>query len=406
MRLLTFTLCLLLMSQAFAQNSAHDFTAFVDAKEKLRQELWEKKDFAQAIVVMKETYDGYLGQDSLTRQNYSALANNLFYNIACAFSLTDHKDSALVYLQAAVSRGYANYYGTTKDTDFDNIRNEQRFQSLLTKLKEVGDYDYLLKKFAGYESGSQATPGFVYEPAAELREFRLKYNLDSIAGNGSEVSRIINLMRWAHSVVRHDGNSTNPNDKRADALINVCKTQNRGVNCRMMATILNEAYLAEGFASRFVTCMPKGEKFDDCHVINMVYSKDLQKWLWIDPTFEAYVTDEKGNLLSIEEVRTKLIRGEQMTVAPMLNWNGKPYGGGPNQYLHVYMAKNLFRFSCPLESTSGFESRKGPRLYVDLYPVGYNPTNVAIGVKPDRTRGGTLYVTNPREFWAPPTGSE
>ena len=399
-------LCAVLASQAFAQNPGGEFQAFVNSKEQLRRDLWEKKDFPGAIAIMRETYDAYVRQDSVTRLSYAGLASNLFYNTACAFSLLNQKDSAILYLRAAVSRGYSNYLGTTKDTDFENIRDDQRFIDLLAKLKEVGDYEYLLKKYSEYDPGRQPTPGFVYEPAAALSAFRLKYNLDSIAGNGSELTRIINLMRWTHAIVRHDGNSMNPKDKRADALINICRSENRGVNCRMMATILNEAYLAEGFASRFVTCMPRGEKFDDCHVINVVYSKELRKWVWMDPTFETYVSDDKGTLLSIEEVRNKLIRGEEMVVAPTLNWNGKPYDGGANQYLHVYMAKNLFRFSCPLESTSGFESRKGPRSYVDLYPVGYNPTNVSIGVKPDASIGGTLTLTNPKEFWAQPPGTE
>ena len=33
----------------------------------------------------------------------------------------------------------------------------------------------------------------------------------------------------------------------------------------------------------------------------------MKKWLWIDPTFDAYVMNEKGELLSIEEVRERLI---------------------------------------------------------------------------------------------------
>lgn len=59
-----------------------------------------------------------------------------------------------------------------------------------------------------------------------------------------------------------------------------------------MAQMLNECYLAMGFKSRFITCMPK-VMINDCHVINAVYSNTLDKWLWMDPTFNAYVTDEK-----------------------------------------------------------------------------------------------------------------
>jgi hypothetical protein len=121
--------------------------------------------------------------------------------------------------------------------------------------------------------------------------------------------------------VRHDGNSYNPPLKNAIDLIHVCHAENRGVNCRMMAVILNECYLAMGFQSRFITCMPRETEFDDCHVINVVYSNDMQKWLWMDPTFCAYVMNEKGELLSVAEVRERLIQGEPLIINPDANWN-------------------------------------------------------------------------------------
>jgi hypothetical protein len=37
--------------------------------------------------------------------------------------------------------------------------------------------------------------------------------------------------------------------------------------------------------------------------INAVYSNTLNKWLWIDPTNDAYAMNEKGELLSIAEDR-------------------------------------------------------------------------------------------------------
>jgi hypothetical protein len=394
--------CLLFSAHAMAQNADSKFRAYVDSTENVRRHFWDTKEYSKAIDGMKGTYSVYLRQDSAVQRSFTWVAYNLLYNTSCAFSLLNQCDSAVAYLQEAIKRGFTNYAGTVRDSDFDNIRNDERFKKVLAELRELGDYEIILRKNPDYESKSQGTPVFTYQNADELTALRVKYNLDSVAGKGDEISRIINLMRWAHRVVKHDGNSLNPADKRADGLITVCRQENRGVNCRMMATILNEAYLAEGLASKFVTCMPKGENFDDCHVINIVYSKQLQKWIWMDPTFEAYVTDSKDNLLSIEEVRAGLIRGDKMTVAASLNWNGKPYEGGANQYLHVYMAKNLFRFSCPIKSVSGFESQLGNRKYVDLYPVGYNPTNVAIGAERAGQSMSTFTTTNANEFWAKP----
>jgi len=184
----------------------------------------------------------------------------------------------------------------------DSARTQIKHKpSRLDILKNAGKYDYTDNRFV---------PKFTYQSAENpnLQKIRQDLKLDSIAGKGSELSQIFNLLHWVHNLVKHDGSSDNPTLKNAIELINVCKVENRGVNCRMLATILNECYLSMGIKSRYITCMPKETKFDDCHVINMVYSKELKKWIWIDPTFDSYVMDEKGNLLGIQEVRERLVK--------------------------------------------------------------------------------------------------
>ncbi len=302
---------------------------------------------------------------------------------------------------------FNSYFNLKSDSDLNNIRHKEEFQRLLEIVRERGGHEYILRQYSSY---SQNIPEFTYQPAShpDLVRLRKKYDLDTGAGTGDEVSRIINLMKWVHNIVRHDGNSKNPAPRNAMHLIETCKKEGRGINCRMMAIILNEVYLSMGFKSRFVTCMPKGEVFEDCHVINMVYSECLGKWLWMDPTFEAYVMDEKDNLLSIREVREGLISGKTLKVCKELNWNGRPYEGGGDRYLHGYMAKNLFRFSCALNSEFGTESKEGERVYVFLNPTQYNPNSVSYGYKYPQgefsfTEYQTQYYTdNPDVFWKKP----
>ena len=114
-------------------------------------------------------------------------------------------------------------------------------------------------------------------------------------------------MYWIHNLVPHDGNHENPVVRNALSMINQCKKENRGLNCRGLATVLNECYLSMGIKSRFVTCLPKDSLHTDpdCHVINIVYISSLKKWIWIDPTFCAYIMNEKGELLNLEEVEEK-----------------------------------------------------------------------------------------------------
>ncbi|SKA14498.1 transglutaminase domain-containing protein [Sediminibacterium ginsengisoli] len=282
----------------------------------------------------------------------------------------------------------------------DSARTRIKYQpSRLEMLKGAEAYNYDDKRFIPeFSYQSQDNPNLV--------RIRKELNLDSIAGKGGELSRIFNLLHWVHLLVKHDGNSNNPTLKNAIDLIKVCKAENRGVNCRMLATILNECYLAMGIQSRYITCMPKETKFDDCHVINMVYSKDLNKWIWIDPTFDAYVMDNQGNLLGIQEVRERLIKGLPLVLNADANWNRETLQSKKG-YLENYMAKNLYRLQTPLISEYDTETWKSGKevTYVELLPLDgieqapqkLEQTNNQTGVK------FTYYKTNnPALFWTKP----
>lgn len=271
--------------------------------------------------------------------------------------------------------------------------------SKLDILKKAEAYNYSDKRFI---------PSFSYQSQdhPDLVRIRKDLKLDSIAGEGSELSQIFNLMHWVHDLVKHDGGSNNPRLRNAIDLIKVCETENRGVNCRMMATILNECYLSMGIKSRHITCMPKETNFDDCHVINMVYSTDLDKWIWMDPTFDAYVMDGNGNLLGIEEVRQRLIKGESLVLNADANWN-RTFLQSKEMYLEQYMAKNLYRLETPLVSKYNSETwEKGKELtYVQLLPLDGIEQTPQKGEEISK-KSGVKYINyktnNPNLFWVKP----
>ena len=286
--------------------------------------------------------------------------------------------------------------------------------SAYTQIAYKPSYLDILKAAAAYdENDPTVVPAFTYQSssAPELVALREGFKLDSIAGTGNEVSRILNLLRWVHELIPHDGNHGNPVVKNAMSLIKTCKKEERGLNCRGLATVLNECYLALDIKSRFITCMPKDSVFQDCHVINMVYSNDLNKWLWIDPTNNAYVMNEKGELLSIEEVRERLINDQPLLLNPDANWNRKE-SVYKEHYLYYYMAKNLYRLECPLASEYDYETHKpGKKItYVELLPLDglRQLPKVSERTYEDRKMTYRTIKTNkPAAFWtAPVQGKE
>ena len=388
------------------------FETVFNRQDTKRKELWKSKDFRKAIVVMQDLHSRYQQLDSLEKVKYIGNIQGLFYNLSCAYSLIYQIDSSIMYLQNTVDLGPSNYNWLKKDPDLDNIRKDKRYQAIVDKLKETYDYEFILKRNGSYKKESGFLPSVNYQAkgASELTALRIKYHLDAIAGNGSEVSRFINLMSWVHQTVRHDGNSSNPSDRHADAMIELCKKENRGVNCRMLATILNEVYLSMGYQSHFVTCLPKDKNDNDCHVINSVFSHELNKWLWMDPSFDTWVKDDKGNFLGIEEVRKRLVDHLPVFASPKIDHNGTPYGGGGDEYLHSYMAKNLFQVQIPSISCSAFESRTSmeslvlqnpkpmEKFYIQLIPSEFKHENVALG----KIVNGVYYTNDSEQFWKKP----
>ena len=342
---------------------------------------------------------------------FTGYYHDAYYNLCCAYSLLNDKTNALDYLEKSIKAGYVDYAHMKEDTDLDNIRNEEKFKALMQPLRQTGDYLYILKNASQYNTEEKnALPVFTYQSAdnPNLVALRKAFNLDSIAGSGNNVSQILNLMHWIHNLIPHDGGHNNPAVMNAMSMIAVCKQEGRGLNCRGLATVLNECYLSMGIKSRFVTCLPKDSLGidNDCHVINMVYSTQLNKWLWIDPTFDAFVMNEKGDLLSMEEVRERIINDRPLILSPEANWNHKA-SETKDYYLYYYMAKNLYLLQCPISSEYDTETRQeGKRInYVSLVPLDYFKKSLDKVESTNNTNKTTFvyYKTNNQNsFWQAP----
>ena len=324
----------------------------------LAKQARDAKDYKKAEELDYAMIEKVISYPEEIRKKINPVIGALYYNIACYRSVMNKKKKAVEAFAKAVENGWTNYKHTCKDADLNNIRTNKKFISLMEKIRIESDFQNILKQAGNYKNKTDTLlPRFTYLAPNDRNLVRIReyFNLDSIAGSGNEISKIKNLLHWVHNAVHHDGRSINPRLKNAIDLVKICRDENRGINCRMIAQILNECYLAMGFKSRYVTCLPK-KYIDDCHVINIVYSNILDKWIWMDPTFNAYVTDEKGTMLSIAEVRERLINGAPLQINEDANWNNKKKET-KEHYLDYYMTKNLYRMECVLHSEYNTETQ-------------------------------------------------
>lgn len=123
-----------------------------------------------------------------------SLAN---YNVACMYSLKDDADAAFFYLNRAVDAGgwRANQpfsYSMEHDSDLDNIRNDERYQKLLHRVRQL-------------ESGDEATP-----PADKASEPVVDSQWKVTLPKGYDASKPAPLVVALH---HYNGNMKNTTDR-------------------------------------------------------------------------------------------------------------------------------------------------------------------------------------------------
>lgn len=379
-----FMLAIALMASISIYAQTPEWQQQLEQLDKEFSELREKRQWKAVVANRKQYHKIFMAQPESERMEFSQgtdLNLNFYYNYTCYLSLVGDKKEALKTFEYFTNRAtkeleLLDVQRIINDSDLDAIRNEPRFKACMERLGQWGDYKQKLKNAKGYHRGTLPVGmkfRYMSPNNPDLVCLREKFNLDSVAGAGDEISKIKNLLHWVHNIVPHDGGSFNPEVKNTIAMVELCQKENRGVNCRMLAQMLTEVYLAMGFKARFVTCMPR-DYVSDCHVITTVYSNTLNKWLWVDPTHEAYVMDENGVMLSIAEVRERLRNDQPLQLNEDANWNNRQKTN-KEYYLDRYMAKNLYYLICMDYARFDAETVKEGQTYRYIALMPYDEIN-------------------------------
>jgi len=238
---------------------------------------------------------------------------------------------------------------------------------------------------------------------AKLRELLEEIPLKEIAGAGSDAARAIALMHWVHSLAKHTPNPPRPKQLDAVHLIHLCREKGQRLNCWLFATILNDVYLALGFASRIIHLNPFAETPRESHIVTCVYLRDVGRWVLMDPDMRGYIVDEQGTPIGVREVRARLSSGLPLCINDDVDMAGVKWLPRSLQksLYRWYLSKNCFRYDCPVRSEPGYESIQGGRIYVQAIPDGYHEEWLAAPrVTP---RGNTIICTTDESaFWASP----
>ena len=208
--------------------------------------------------------------------------------------------------------------------------NKIRYDEMVKLLREAGRY-----------KADTADVEINYVPDIKRAEEIMDYFcLDTLYDAGASTwEKTLAIGRFVATNIPHDNQKEYPEYVNAIGLWEYTKTVAPAFNCRLHSILTYELLTAAGIKARYITCLPYDRNDSDCHVVNEVWLPETGKWVMIDTDMKRYVTDRKGNLLSLAEIRDHFINDKKVVV--YFNFD-KPIS--KTTYYHAYMAKNTYWF--------------------------------------------------------------
>ena len=240
-------------------------------------------------------------------------------------------------------------------------------------------YTGLLKAFS-LPTANETGVNFVYENEnPQFAQLLSRYPIETIAGDGEDFSKAVNLLQWVSEHNYHKGDFDGKIAQNSLDLLDYAYDQGSayGINCVALATILTESLLALGVKARKVFLMPCSPYDGDNHVITHVYIREMAKWVMFDPTLNAYIANAEGEYLGLLELRNCLANQEPIFFNNEAKYNDDIWTEDSAKENIEYFAKNLFYFQT-YEISTFDEGNTPENRFITVSPQGYDPKQIRL----------------------------
>ena len=225
-----------------------------------------------------------------------------------------------------------------------------------------------------------------------------------------EIQTFVNATNWVSKILLSDRDATIEPISGYE-LVRKVQEGIYAANCYAHAVVLNDVFHLLGYTSRYVFCLPVDYHYSDNHVVNLVYSKQQNKWMLFDAAQNLYYTDENGVILNIQELRRCFIEDKHINVCLLdvywSNLDRKERIMFQNKNL-VYMMKNMYRFHCFKNSYMDRLANHRKVIHYHLVPVNYmkTPFTQIFYDMETATKHIEIYSSDEEEFWSVPKDDE
>ena len=177
----------------------------------------------------------------------------------------------------------------------------------------------------------------------EMPDYTSYFRLDTVVQEGmSTWEKSLAIGRWVSSHIPHANQKARPAAKDAITLWEFIQHEEPAFNCRYHSFFAMQLLRSVGVEARVLTCLPKDDNDPDCHVVNIVYLPEYQKWAMLDTDQSMYATDAEGIPLAPWEMREYYAQDKTFTL--WYNYESPDQG---MDYYRSYMAKNTYAFASP-----------------------------------------------------------
>ena len=177
----------------------------------------------------------------------------------------------------------------------------------------------------------------------EMTDYTSYFRLDTVVQEGmSTWEKSLAIGRWVSSHIPPANQKAHPAAKDAITLWEFIQHEEPAFNCRYHSFFAMQLLRSVGVEARVLTCLPKDDNDPDCHVVNIVYLPEYQKWAMLDTDQSMYATDAEGTPLAPWEMREYYAQDKTFTL--WYNYESPDQG---MDYYRSYMAKNTYAFASP-----------------------------------------------------------
>jgi len=234
------------------------------------------------------------------------------------------------------------------------------------------DYVQILERYSDYSVAGNPV-SFQYQDSDDINLSKIRVTTGLNFKHESDLEKALMIMNYVFRTLIRGNRDYVYYQKKCNTLDILSATKKNFIesNCLMYSVVLSEILLAFGIRARVVICRPYNfYENTNCHCMVHAFIRNLNKWVVLDPAYNAMYRDEKGLFLNIQELRNIIISREHYSIFSYREEKLKVMNEIKSylpQYLVVFFSLQKNYFNCFSNTDNNVVNILMPKKYETAY---------------------------------------